>query len=433
MQVNKNNNCFAASSPSQTLSHGGRHYYVSLSIASCAVILFFCDPRVLLRTIIPFPFFAEMVGLLVVILLLISTVLVVPLNRINKYGVYIVIFLVLSMLRFLYAGGDPKVIIQGVPAIIGIVAITSFGFNMTFIRHLMNAFIVAMMLHSIAIYFPIDFIQIGLDAHTQYGASSFLLGRPSGFTVAPGVLALYSSIGLTIGIVMLACEKRINWVILVITSLLCGIGTTNRSFLIAFSICILLIPLLLLKNRQGIFKSLIIACVIALTATVYFMNSTYGERITKRFTGPNFQKDISTRLTDNHGILPSIKAVMGNPFLGSLSFDNPTSQPEVFTGERFVSPSNGYASIFATRGVFFGGLFVFLTLLACKRYWRVFKSPDPRYRLLGSALFGGLLVGQVVCIFDALLESYIMLMLLAFGLFSKYHRPKKLYIDSVVK
>lgn len=420
MQSHATNKRLPTSIPSLILRRGSLKHQVSVTISSLAVVLLFSNPRILLRIFIPESGIAELVGFIAFVVLLVSTALVRDVGRMNKYGLYIAIFMILSMLRYFYAGYNPAVVIQGFPTLVGAVAITSFGFNQTFIRHLINAFTVAMILHFVSIYVPFGFIASGLDVQTLYGMSSYLVGRSSGFTSAPGVLSLYASVGLAIGLVMLSREKRIMWALLIIASLGCGIGTGNRSFIFGLGAIALVLPVLFVKGHRSLVASGISLGILALAFGLIFFKTTYGERIRARFVGEEIREEIKVRLTGAHGFIPGIKALTVNPFWGTVKYEHRSGRALVFNGEDFVSPSNGYVAIFATRGAIFGGVFLFWTLLACVRLWRVASNADdPMQRLWASALLAGFMVGQVICLFDALLESFVMLMPLAFGLVSK--------------
>jgi hypothetical protein len=398
-------------------------YRLSFIISSCGVLLLFCNPRVLLRTIFPGTGLAEIIGLFLVIVMFISVSLLFFLNkfRINKYGIFLLIFFGLSQVRLLLAGFSWEILVQDVPVYLMLVAITVYGFNRTFILHLMKAFTFAMVLHFISIYAGLEFIQRGIDLQTQYGISSSLVGRSPGFTQAPGILSLYASVGVAIGLIMFSCERRLLWILLLIASLFCGIGTLNRSFILAVAVFILVLLPIFLKLHHGIIKSVMVfGLIVVISVTILMVNSSYTERLSARFSSSKLETDIDTRLNGSSGLLPIVKAFISSPLIGPLKYNHELGKAVVYVNGEPVSPSNGFASIFISRGFIMGGFFIFWSFLSSLWLWRLSNGvEEPYIRLLATALLAGFFIGQIVCLFDALLESSVMMLLLAFGLTSR--------------
>lgn len=398
-------------------------YSLSLVITFCGSLLVFCNPVVFLRTIFPVAGLAEIIGFFLFIVLFLSVILLVYSNglRVNKYGVYLLIFCILSQFVFIISDYSFKILIQSIPTYLILVAITVYGLDITFIHHLIKAFTFAMILHFLSIYSGLDFIQRGIDLNTQYGISSSLVGRSSGFTSAPGVLSLYSSIGVAIGMIMISRERRILWILLLVFSFFCGIGTLNRTFIVAVSLFIIVLFPILMTPHYGLIKSMFLSCFIALLSVIIiFLNGSYTERIFERFESSTLKTDMDVRMKGTSGFLPMINAVLKNPLIGPLRYNHDLGKAVVFVNGTPVTPSNGFVAIFASRGVVFGGLFFFWTYLACLRFWRASNAlQEPYMRIFSTALLGGYLVGQIVCLFDALLENSVMMFLILFGLASR--------------
>lgn len=406
---------------------GSFKYRLSVTICCCLVVLVFCDPLVLLRTFIRIPGFAELTGFILTCVLLCATLMI---GRVNKYGIYIVLFQFLSSIRFIMVGFDWKVIVQGIPQILGIMAVASFGFNKIFIRHLMIALTIAMLLHALAIYFPSDFIQSGLNAQTAYGVDSHLFGRATGFTNAPGSLSGLASVALAMGLVFLCNEKSALWITLVVFSFACGIATGNRSFIMALVATVLTVPFLLWKNRGGRLNSLIVLSVLIAVFSVVMLNTPYySDRLVSRFAGDILQEDLENRLVGQAGTIEAFKALRVNPILGSMKYSDEAERPLIFNGENFVTTHNGFAYVFGTRGLIFGGVFVIWMVLAGIGLWRAsFPSEDSTEKMFVQALFAGFVALHVVSLVESFLEGFLMLMFLTYGLVIRRAQTRKSFL-----
>ena len=401
------------------------HKYSSL-YTLCFVVLFFSSARVLLRTFIPISGLAEFIGLTLslIFVILIWRILDIKRYHVNKYGIILLLFGVFSIARYLAAGTSFISTIPSILTWIAILGLMASKNNELFIRIILKSFTIAMCMHLFSIVVPIDFIQNGLDAQTSYGVSRYgfniLSARNTGFNAAPGVLSFLSVQGLVIGIVMYYHEKRIIWLILLSTSLFCGILTFNRSFLILLAVIVLLLPMLLNNIRRMMLYYIIVATVITVTFLAIINYSNYSGIITKRFEADIIEKAIDTRMYGEAGIMRVFKAISNNPLIGSFVYDKYYDRHFILVGKKegYVLVHNGLANIFATRGVVFGLFFVFLSALAFIRLYKMTKSDKspPTIINIYRAFYAAFIVGQIFCLSESMLEMFIILMPLGLGL-----------------
>jgi hypothetical protein len=390
---------------------------MSLVISVCAVLVLFSDPRVLLRVLVPVSGLNEALGLIVAGTLSLAALLVAANSKHGvRWSIALGAYGAASMLRFLVAGYDWQTILQWIPAYLGAAAAAAFGLDHRFVRRMFNALTVAMVLHAISIYVPLEFVKKGLDVQTAYGPSSDLYGRATGFTYAPGLLSLYSSVGFSVGMVMFVSEWKVRWLILVFLSIFCGLGTLNRSFLLGIGTSAFVIPLIWVRLGRAFKKGVALTVVFGgvLVATLYATD--YYSMMAERLSRDEMERDLEMRFIGKAGTIPALQAVVANPLIGSVAFNPEHERPMVFNGQEFVLVHNGFAWTFATRGMVFGLLFYYWALLAVVRLWRETGSTDRRRQICAAALLAGYLVGQAVSLVEAFHETFIMLMPVAVGI-----------------
>jgi len=402
-------------------------------------VLFFSSSRVLLRTLIPVPGFAEILGLLIALTFVILTFKVLDLKEynINKYGIVLFLFGIFSIIRYLIAGKSSFSSLPGMLTWIAILGFIAARNNEIFIRLILKAFTIAMCMHLFSIIIPFDFIHRGLDTQTSYGVSRYgsniFSARSTGFNQAPGVLSFFSAQGLVIGIIMYYYEKRAMWLILILTSLICGILTFNRSFIFLLVIITFIVPMFMDKVRRIASYYVILGSVIALFLLAIFKYSDYERRITDRFEVEIFEKAIDTRLQGEAGIMRVLKAISNYPLLGSFVYDEYSDRHYVLVGENegYVLVHNGIANIFATRGIIFGSLFVLLSVLAFIGFYKTNKNDigPSSFKSINKSFYAAFIVGQIFCLSESFTENFLMLALLSFGLIQKvnYENQKSLH------
>ena len=183
------------------------------------VVIFFSDSRVLLRTVFPVNGLAELIGavLLVSFSFILFKVLFIVRFKIHNYGIALFIFGLASALRFVIAGKSLLTTLPGLLSWYFVVVFIASNNNEWLIRLLLKAFTIAMGLHLVAIFAPIDFIQKGLAEQTSYGITRYgtnvWTARSTGFNQAPGVLAFLAAQGVFIGAALVQTENKIQWII----------------------------------------------------------------------------------------------------------------------------------------------------------------------------------------------------------------------------
>ncbi|MGV8059925.1 MAG: hypothetical protein AB2L12_18180 [Smithellaceae bacterium] len=399
------------------------NYKLSILLSSCSVILLFSDPRVLLRTF--FGQYAEALGLIILGILFLATVRAFRINNFSVKTYYVAFFIIISIIRAIYSDVPILTIVQMIPTLIGIIALSIIGYQSNFIKHLFIAFSFAMSLHFVSIYIPLDFLKPGYNFSSFYGIFYYEITREFGYTTAPGVLSLYSAMGMSIATVMLSREKKIIWLILLLVSIGCGISTYNRSFISGIVVYIFLLPVIFVKSKKKIVYLFLI--IVFILSSFYSLSKTdYADIMKDRFTSTSFERDLETRFKGGHGIIPSLKSVLNNPIMGNQTYNVFLSRIETYNGEEYISPSNGFASILATRGLIFFIPFLIWTITAIVNLYNLsFKSNNDDDKNTSFALLACFLVGQAVCISDALLESFAMLMPLTLGLLIRVEKNNK--------
>jgi len=380
-----------------------------------AVLVLFSDPRVFLRVLVPIPGIPEAIGAVIVAGFALACFGLRGRDSIRgRWALLLAGFATVSLVRFLVAGYDWLTVVQWVPAYVGAIGAAAVGLNGRFVRSLFVAFAAAMTLHAVSIHLAPEFILQGLDVHTAYGVSSGA-DRATGLTYAPGFLALLSSMGVAAGIVMSSSERSWVWLLLLASSLVCGLATLNRSFLGGATIAAaagLALCLLIGARRTGA----VIASGILLGALLVGVKATdYGWRMSERLERPVLRDDVETRTTGAAGVIPALLAAVRNPLWGSVDFNPQEGRVMVYDGERFVMVHNGFAWTLATRGIVVGLVFYYWSALAIARLWRATAAVDREERMYVAALLGMYVAGHAVSLVEAFHETFVMLLPIAIG------------------
>lgn len=385
-------------------------------LGTAAVLVLFSDARVLLRVLVPIRGLPEIIAAVAVAAIALGSV---ALRRREDKGVsweaMLGAFAAVSLARFLFAGYNWLTVIQWLPAYVGAVGAAAIGSNRSFLKTILTAFAIAMGLHALSIYVPLEFLQEGLDAHTAYGLSTGG-ARHTGLTYAPGFLSLLSSMGIAAGSVLYSSERRIIWAVLLVSSLACGLATLNRSFLGGAAVAAVVSAFM--TWRIGVRRWSPAAAFAVLLAALWVGTSEtdYGERITERLDEAVLRQDLETRTTGAAGTLLALEAAIRSPLWGSVAFNEIEGRVMVHDGERFVQVHNGFAWVLGTRGFIVGLLFYYWSALAVGRLWKATRGPGREERAQMAALLSMYAAGQAVSMFEAFHETYVMLLPVAIGL-----------------
>ncbi|MFX0090967.1 MAG: hypothetical protein ACFFBD_04325 [Candidatus Hodarchaeota archaeon] len=332
------------------------------------------------------------------------------------------------MIRFYIAGVSlTQLALFFYPFIFSGVFISAISYNKKYIKYFLLAYTVGMVLNAIVVLDPSGYLRNRISLHTFQGTQYFsVIGdfgyRLTGFHAAPGVMSLFAVIGLSISMVMiLTKEKRVKWIILALSSFLCGIMTANRSFIVG--ICILFIMLilsLLLENGISIKKGLqfFVILILYVSAISYAWNyTTFGKRMAYRFSQEKLERDIATRTVGNASAIKSLQALNLNPLFGSLYIVPSSGAVLVWNGKEIIRPHNGVSKILSTRGLVLGLPFLIFITLSIKNLCvcGFNKFLDTEDRLLARAFFIASVTGNAVCLTDSLIETTPMLMCISYG------------------
>jgi len=328
----------------------------------------------------------------------------------------------------IYAGMDWRWQIASVIAfILGTVAIVKYN-DRNFHISVLIALTLAMLLHAWAIFFPPAFVIHGINTETGFWVTQddqlgIFFGRHTGFTAAPGYLSLLASVGFAMGIQLLIIEKKWPWCLLVGASLLCGFASGNRSFLVAIIISIAT-TIILIGFRRNIKEiRILFALILAVIMISYFLwtQTIYGEYMYSRLIEDVFVEDINTRIYNSEfGNADIGYSILQAPVFGSLELIPGTTSAAVYSGTNWFQPHNSIVWIIGSRGVVAGSLFLGLSLLALVNLYRrdiLHRRFPHRHNGLPSSVFiVGFIAGQIVGLFDPMLETGLMLFLLGTGL-----------------
>ena len=201
-----------------------------------------------------------------------------------------------------------------------------------------------------------------LNRATGYGSDNaeFLIRATGGF-ISPGVLAFYSSILLLIFIIRYWYNNRLIDLIIAMFSLLLGLATLNRGFLIPLVIVIifLLVKLIVKFEIVKILKWIsTISIPLLILILIYLDLITFlYENFISRFDSAILAAALETRLTGRSGALSSLRELeVKNIVFPLAKFD---SHRNIFMVGDFTL-SNSFVHQIVTKGMLFGGIIILI-------------------------------------------------------------------------
>lgn len=262
------------------------------------------------------------------------------------------------------------------------------------------------------------FFAVAIDSYTVYGLSFAMesANRFTGLWPAPGLLALFSAVVTAYGM----ARFRIFWnrwdLLLMATGIFLGVASGNRSYFLSLAVTILWIMLWRPKtlNRPDGRSSIIFLIVIGILLVGFFVVGGIDvEIIMKRFLLETLQEDIATRTDGGSGFMPSLRALLQNPVIGSSIYDHIYDDLMVIVDGQRYTTSNGILSILVNNGIFVGLAFIYVYFGAIYRFRRNYLKPlRSDNDILGAVLFFCIVSVTIICIFDALLQMPIALMII---------------------
>ncbi|MBI5100213.1 MAG: hypothetical protein HZB33_00025 [Nitrospirae bacterium] len=368
------------------------------------------------------------IGILFLVYIIYALSIRLTINNTAIYSIVLMVFGVFSIGRLTYAGMDWRWQITSIVGYaLGSVAVAKNN-DKTFQESVLYALTLAMLLHVCAIFFPLDFISHGINTQTGMSVTrdeevGIFFGRHTGFTGAPGLLSLFASVGLALGINLIIKEKFWPWCLLAGASLLCGFASGNRSFIFA-SVTVMILTFLFNVGRNGKRQSLVLVIsilAVGIAGYCLYKYTSYGAFMYSRIYEDALEYDIYTRLYSSEvGISDILDVVARSPILGSIEFIPGTTETAIYSGVNWFQPHNSIVWIIGSRGVIAGIFFVAISILAAVNLLRR-NSLQQKYPLVYSAFPGsvfliGFIAGQVVSLSDTMLETGLMLFLLGTGL-----------------
>ncbi len=379
-------------------------------------LLVFINPRIFLRTFIPDSSVASIIGVLMMIILTYFVIKNVNPKRIDKYTIYFSGFIILLWIKYISVGVPITVIIQDVPTFIALIAIIRFIRDTPFIKNVFIVFSIVMIINVAAIYSPTSLILEGFDKNTGYGYSSFLNNRATGFTIAPGVLSLFSSVGLVMGLIVFSQERKIIWFLLIISSLGCGVASGNRTFIIGLLVATILVPFLIKSNKVKLLYISIVALAAMLIISPSNLLDDYKYNMSERFSQNELQNAIDVRYTGGSGLLPVLRSAMKHPFFGSIHYDTYKQEIYILDENYRATTSNGLAAMFASMGIMYVSIYIFWTAIAFYRLIRWYRTTNSIFgKTWALAITIGYFTGHLICIFDGLLLNVLMMIFMSIG------------------
>ena len=273
-------------------------------------------------------------------------------------------------------------------------------------------------IHIVAVIGGESFFKAGLDRYSVYGASSVLLDRSIGFMRAPGVLSFFAVFVTVYSIVVYRLTSNKIALILVFFGFSLGIFSGNRSFLIAISLMLILMLTLNYQKKPlnklyellkySIFLSILIGFV------VYYYGDLFSQ-ILSRFNEAYLLESYYTRVEGEAGFIPNLYALMDNPILGPWVYTE-KGPHTIYNGEKITS-SNGMLSIFVSNGLILGSVYFSFYVRGFYLLWRSTRGKYIHSDLfvLNKALLYCYIGLTIVTIFDSLLESAIMKLIIVYA------------------
>lgn len=367
----------------------------------------FVDPRIALRLTLGRA--AEPVGALVGFTFLVMTLALLRDARgpSRTIAQAILGFGVASAIRALAGGVPISWVVQTLPPFFAGAGCTLAANDDRFLRGIRNAFVIAMVAHAAVILAPSSSLAASLGEQTAYGmdagdaTGSVSAVRATGLLNAPGFLSLYSAIGLALSL-DLARSSPLSATALLLTSVLCGIATGNRSFLIVSAFVVALAAVASSMSRGG-GKGLLAIVVLGIAASSVAYSTNYEETMHDRFDADIIDRDSDVRLRGASGLLDALDVAADHPLVGAFAADSRGRAVGVWSGREFINPHNNFVWVLSTRGVFALCAYVWGIGSALARAWR-FRGQTADRSIPSQSLLLALVAGLATCSVEPLGE-----------------------------
>ncbi len=375
----------------------------------------FVDPRITLRILVAG--LAEPLGALIGLAFLLMTLALLRGYRGDKLPLAwaSLTFGALSSVRALAGGVPLSWVVQTIPPYLAGAAAVLSARDPRFLSGIRNGFIFAMFLHACVVAFPGSAINNAIGEQTAYGLDSATVGnvevaaRATGLLNAPGFLSLYASIGLAISLDIARFSPGAASILL-LSSIVCGVATGNRSFVIVSAVVVILAAAASAMGRGGAKRLLAIAGFTAAAAGVVY-STIYAEAMQARFDAEVIDRDSEVRLRGTSGLLDALETAAEHPIVGALAADARGRAVGVWNGREFINPHNNFVWVLSTRGVFAFAAYTWAIFAALHRAWRT-RGRTTSLPMSSQTLLLALLAGLATCSVEPLGEVGPMLILM---------------------
>lgn len=187
----------------------------------------------------------------------------------------------------------------------------------------------------------------------EYGAGGLSASarRETGLFPAPAMLVAFSIVLLDVAVFDLISNRhRLLAYFGIVTSLVLGISTFNRSFVIALLASVVLLKIFARSQKRAMF-------VVGLSAIVLIVgvSGEYAEFVSNRFLVLiDDGMDATQRWTGDNGILTGLEIFYRNPWFGNPTTPNGGTLVALGNEQQFVNPHNGLVLILAVYGLIGG-------------------------------------------------------------------------------
>lgn len=385
-------------------------------------LLYFMDSRVVSRIIFQNVATANIVVYFVAGLFALTFGVLALTRRLKLLEGVLLLLFGFSCLRLGITGVPVTIIGQLFGGYIGVIVMLLWLRGEKSLSTLTHYFLVALSIHAFVIWEPIGIIREMALANTSYWGAYLESGsdvakRSIGLWNAPGYLAAFSAVCCGIFSVKLVTDGRIRWAVALLLALLCGISTGNRSFIAILFFVPFLVGFRMVWARKNVATLLVVSVVGLLSVVWYYKDAGYLELIEARFDRSTLEVDASTRLTGEAGVLPALQVFGRHIFFGAYTFDEINNSEMIGDDVTSVRPHTSLVQILASRGIFFGALFIGLEITACLGYMRIRRRSEISIseRHMYDAYFAGFVFGNFICFVEPLLEFFPVLICVAIG------------------
>lgn len=233
---------------------------------------------------------------------------------------------------------------------------------------LVPAFFLAGLAHFVTL-FPDSFgFRTNLIASTAYdlgdGGLSTLLRRETGLFPAPAMLVAFSVSFFIVSFVQFAnTHRKILSLSGMVISIVLGLATFNRSFLV-----LIIFSILILIWINGVRVKYLLLFIFATTSLIFFPLDDYLDFVGTRFLSLlEGGLDETQRWTGNTGIITGLNIFLQYPLFGNPIAPNGGSLQALGNQGQFVNPHNGYVYILSVYGLLGGAPLIFLYFVSYAR------------------------------------------------------------------